>query len=64
MVEDIERERSEVTRLWRIVMRVGQEDDEALSRASWAVGFVLRDLASAKQLNDRALELDPNRAYA
>jgi adenylate cyclase len=53
-----------VTRLWRIVTRVGQEDGVALSHAAWAVAFVLRDLASAKQLNDRAAELNPNLAYA
>jgi hypothetical protein len=50
LVEDIERERSEVTRLWRIVTRVGQEDGVALSQAAWAVAVVLGDLASAKQL--------------
>jgi TolB-like protein/class 3 adenylate cyclase len=64
LVEDIERERSEVTRLWRIVARVGQEDDVALSQAAFAVASVLRDLTSAKQLVDRALELNPNLATA
>ena len=63
-VEDIEHQRSEVTRLWRIVMRIGQEDDQALSRAAWGVAYVLRDLASAKQLIDRAVELNPNLAAA
>ena len=64
LVEDIEHERSEVTRLLRIVMRVGQEDGVALSQAAWAVAYVLRDLASAKQLIDRAVELNPNLATA
>ena len=35
LVEDIKRERSEVTRLWRIVVRVGQEDAVALSQAAY-----------------------------
>src|SRR5262249_17218036 len=58
LVEDIEQERSEVRRLWRIVMQVGQEDGVALSQAAWSVAYVLRDLASAKQLIDRAVELN------
>jgi adenylate cyclase len=64
LVADIEQEKSEVAGLWRIVARIGQEDDVALARAAWAVAFILRDLASAKQLNDRAVELNPNHAYA
>jgi len=64
LVEDIEHERSEVTRLVQIVMRIGQEDGVALSQAAWAVAYVLRDLSSAKQLIDRAIELNPNLATA
>jgi TolB-like protein len=64
LVEDIEHERTEVTRLWRIVMRIGQDDGMALSQAAWAVAYVLRDLASAKRLIDRAVELNPNSATA
>jgi adenylate cyclase len=64
LVEDIEQARSEVTRLLQIVMRIGQEDDLVLSQAAWAVAYVLRDLASAKRLMDRALELNPNLAVA
>jgi TolB-like protein len=64
LVEDIEHERTEVTRLWRIVMRIGQDDGVALSQAGWAVAYILRDLASAKRLIDRAVELNPNHARA
>jgi adenylate cyclase len=64
LVEDIEHERSEVTRLWRIVMRIGEEDGVALSQTAWAVAYVLRDLASAKRLIERAVELNPNLATA
>jgi TolB-like protein len=64
LVPDIERERSEVTRLWRIVAQIGQEDGLAFSQAAWAVAYLLRDLASAKQLIDRAVELNPNLATA
>jgi hypothetical protein len=34
LVADIERERSEVARLWRIIARIGQEDDVTLFQ--WA----------------------------
>jgi adenylate cyclase len=64
LVEDIEHERSEATRLWRIVMRIGQDDGEVLSRVAWAAALVLRDLASAKRLIDQAVELNPNLATA
>jgi adenylate cyclase len=63
-VEDIERERSEVMRLWPIVVQVGQEDGLALSHAAYAVAYVLRDLTSARQLIDQAVELNPNLATA
>jgi TolB-like protein/class 3 adenylate cyclase len=64
LVEDIERERSEITRLWRIVTRIGREDGLALSLVAWVVAYVLHDLPSAKQLIDRAVELNPNLANA
>jgi TolB-like protein/class 3 adenylate cyclase len=62
--EDMAQEKSEVTRLWRMVARVGQDDGIALGLAGWAVAHVLRDLASATPLIDRALELNPNLASA
>jgi adenylate cyclase len=64
LVEDVERERSEVANLWQIVTRIGQEDGAVLSQVAWAVAYVLRDLASSKQLIDRAVELNPNLATA
>ena len=51
-------------RLWQLVTQLGQDDGVALSHASWAVAFLLRDLASARQLVDRAVELNPNLAAA
>jgi tetratricopeptide (TPR) repeat protein len=63
-VEDIEHERSEIARLWRIVTRIGQEDGLVLSQAAWAVAFGLHDLAAAKLLIGRAVELNPNHASA
>jgi TolB-like protein/class 3 adenylate cyclase len=62
--DDIARRRSEISRLWPIVARVGQEDGVALGEAAWAVAYLLRDLSSARQLIDRALELNPNLASA
>jgi adenylate cyclase len=64
LFKDIEHERSEVTRLWRIVMQIGQEDGVALAQAAEAAAYVLRDLASAKRLIDQAVELNPNLATA
>jgi adenylate cyclase len=64
LVEDIERERSEVARLWRVVERVRPDDGFALSQAAWAVAYLLRDLVSAKDLIDQAVELNPNLATA
>ena len=62
--DDIAHRRSEISRLWQIVARVGQDDGVALGEAAWAVAYLLRDLSSARQLIDRALELNPNLASA
>ncbi len=62
--DDIAHRRSEISRLWPIVARVGQDDGVALGEAAWAVAYLLRDLSSARQLIDRALELNPNLASA
>jgi TolB-like protein/class 3 adenylate cyclase len=62
--DDIAHRRNEISRLWPIVARVGQDDGVALCEAAWAVAYLLRDLLSARQLIDRALELNPNLASA
>jgi TolB-like protein/class 3 adenylate cyclase len=62
LTEDFARERDEVSRLWRIVARIGNDDGVALAQAGWAVAYVLRDLPSGKRLLDRAVELNPNLA--
>jgi len=62
--DDIAHRRSEVSRLWQIVARLGQDDSVALGEAAWAVAYLLHDLDSARQLIDRALELNPNLATA
>jgi TolB-like protein/class 3 adenylate cyclase len=61
---DIAQRKGEILRLWQIVARVGQDDGVALGEAAWAVAFLLRDLSSARQLIDQALELNPNLASA
>jgi hypothetical protein len=48
----------------RLLHGVGQDDGVALGEAAWAVAYLLRDLSSARQLIDRALELNPNLASA
>lgn len=59
-IKDLARAQSEVARLWRIVALVGNDDGRALAGAGWAVAYMLRDLPSAKELIDRAVELNPN----
>jgi adenylate cyclase len=59
-VKDLARRRSEVARLWQNVVRVGSDDGRALAAAAFAVAFVLRDLRSANELIDHAVELNPN----
>lgn len=62
--EDAAYRRSEISRLWQMIARVGHDDGLALGHAAWAVAYVLRDLESARQLVDRALELNPNLSSA
>jgi TolB-like protein/class 3 adenylate cyclase len=64
VARDVAAERSEVARLWQMVVRVGQDDGVALAQAAWGAAYVLRDLSSAKQLIDRALGLNSNLASA
>ena len=64
LMSDVEAARKEVTGLWQIVTRIGNEDGVALAQAGWAVAYVLRDVSSAKALIDRAVELNPNLANA
>lgn len=64
VARDVAAERSEVARLWQMVVRVGQDDGVALAQAAWGVAYVLRDLSSARQLIDRALGLNSNLASA
>jgi adenylate cyclase len=63
-VQELARDKAEVRRLWQMVARVGNDDGRALAAAGWAVAYVLRDLSSAKELIDRAVELNPNLAAA
>jgi TolB-like protein/class 3 adenylate cyclase len=61
---DTEREKREVTKLLQMIMRHGQDDGVAMAQAAWAVAYVLRDITSAKQMIDSALELNPSLATA
>jgi len=62
LARDVDTEKSEVARLLGMIMRVGQEDGVAVGQAAWAAAYVLCDIGLAKQLIDRALELNPNLA--
>lgn len=64
LTEDAAYKRSEISRLWQMISRVGHDDGLALGQAGWAVAYVLRDLQSGRQLIDRALELNPNLSSA
>ncbi len=64
LVENMDEEKAEVARLWRMVTRVGQDDSVALGQAGYAIAFVYRDLPAAKELIDRAVGLNPNLASA
>jgi adenylate cyclase len=64
LTEDAAYKRSEISRLWQMIARVGHDDGLALGQAGWAVAYVLRDLQSGRQLIDRALELNPNLSSA
>jgi len=57
-------EKAEVARLIRIVLRIGQDDADALSHTGRAVASILRDLPHAQSLVDRAVVLNPNLARA
>src|SRR5262249_38254707 len=58
LTEDAASRHDEVSRIWQVVTRVGYDDGVALGQAAWADAYVLGDLASARQLIDRALELN------
>jgi adenylate cyclase len=61
---NIDEGKAEISRLVEILLRVGQDDGVAMAQAAWSVAYVLRDIVLAKQMIDRALELNPNLAYA
>src|SRR5882757_9853032 len=64
LVLNPDEENAEVDRLARIVLRIGQDDEDALSNTGWAVAYVLRDLPHAQSLVDQALAMNPNLAHA
>jgi adenylate cyclase len=64
LTRDIAKDRSEVSRLRQIVVRIGSDDGVALAQAGWAVAHILRDLPGGKELIERAVELNPNVAAA
>jgi adenylate cyclase len=64
LVLNPDEENAEVDRLARIILRIGQDDADALSNTGWAVAYVLRDLPHAQSLVDRALSMNPNLARA
>jgi len=64
MVGDPDKEHQEVAILVRHALRVGRDDSQALAHIAWAVAYVLRDLAIAKEHMDRALKLNRNDSSA
>jgi adenylate cyclase len=64
LTRDIAKDRTEVSRLRQIVVRIGSDDGVALAQAGWATAHILRDLPGGKELIERAVELNPNVATA
>src|SRR4051794_9775104 len=62
--EESQEDKNKLIELWQTVARIGSDDSRALAAAGWAVAYMLRDLSSAKELTDRAVQLNPNLAYA
>ena len=57
-------ERAEVARLVPRAVLIGRDDAVALGHTGYAIAYVLRDLAFAREQVDRALTLNPNLAGA
>jgi len=64
LVNDSETENAEAGLLLRQVPHVGRDDAAALGYASWAIAYILRDLAFAEEQVKRALQLNANLASA
>ena len=62
--EKSQEDKNKLIELWQTVARIGSDDSRALAAAGWAVAYMLRDLSSAKELTDRAVQLNPNLPYA
>jgi tetratricopeptide (TPR) repeat protein len=61
---DTANEIAEVARLARRAVELGKDDAVALAASGWALAYVVRDLAVAAALIDRALALNSNLAEA
>jgi len=57
-------DRAEVARLVPRAVRIGRDDAVSLGHTAFAIAYVLRDLAFAREQVDRALTLNPNLAGA
>lgn len=63
-VSDREREVAETTRLARRALELGKDDVVALCSGGWALAYVVGELDDGAAFIDRALELNPNFAWA
>lgn len=63
-VEDPANDAAEANRLARRAAELGRDDAVALCTAGIAMSFVVGDLDRGRELVDRAIELDPNMAWA
>jgi adenylate cyclase len=55
---------NEATRLSRLVLSIDENDPETLACVGWAKIFISRDAATAAEMVDRAVALNPNSAIA
>src|ERR1044072_5826587 len=57
-------QRAEAARIVPRAVRIGRDDAVSLGHTGYAIAYVLRDLAFAREQLDRALTLNPNLAGA
>jgi len=61
---DLNREIGEVTRLLSLALSIDENDPDVLATAGCATSFLTEDFATAAEMVDRAVALNPNSAFA
>ena len=61
---DVKSEAEEAQRLLRLALSIDESDADTLSTAGWTTAFLSGDFDTAAEMVDRAVELNPNSAFA